>query len=469
MRTCRFLWLVLPVVAMTIGGCFAPRQDAVEEKQNPKGGAVNTEMKQPLAGSTSCAGRACHGRLERTKDPDSKYTLDEFTTWVTTDPHVNAYHVLEMSRSQEIAQRMNLKEEAHESPRCLACHTTPEAAVKQTDPDLEAHVRQERTLGVGCEACHGNAKKWFGPHIETPWTKKNADEKTVLGFVEITKSETLARRCVGCHVGSKGDSTRPDRDVNHDLIAAGHPRLNFEFSTYFHNLPVHWQPKKFPHVERWAVGQLVSAEAALDLLEYRAGANGGDDRVWPEFSEYDCFGCHHNLTHDPNGPVWRQAPDRPRNNRRRDALTWGSWYFAVPRSLAELPHLKKLTDVMEVRRPDPAKVAKVIDKTREDLRALHKEVQKWTEDSAPARIKALRFGGPVERDWSWDAAEQTFLSLYALNQVAQDMELQARLDLLLPIRAFPPGFNSTRSLPPDHPNRFSPEEFFKTLRGGAPK
>ena len=141
----------------------------------------------------------------------------------------------------------------------------------------------------------------------------------------------------------------------------------------------------------------------------------------------------------------------------------------MPRSLAELPHLKKLTDVMEVRRPDPAKVAKVIDKTREDLRALHKEVQKWTEDSAPARIKALRFGGPVERDWSWDAAEQTFLSLYALNQVAQDMELQARLDLLLPIRAFPPGFNSTRSLPPDHPNRFSPEEFFKTLRGGAPK
>ncbi len=29
-------------------------------------------------------------------------------------------------------------------------------------------------------------------------------------------------------------------EVDHDLIAAGHPALRFEFATYFANLPPHW-------------------------------------------------------------------------------------------------------------------------------------------------------------------------------------------------------------------------------------
>src|SRR5207302_7266912 len=92
--------------------------------------------------------------------------------------------------------------------------------------------------------------------------------------------------------------------------------------------------KDFPLVQRWASGQAVAAEAALDLLEYRAGEPKADDdpRIWPEFSEYDCFGCHHKLTSSsPEKPNWRQDPKRPPTGRRRDALAWGSWYFAVPR------------------------------------------------------------------------------------------------------------------------------------------
>jgi hypothetical protein len=35
-------------------------------------------------------------------------------------------------------------------------------------------------------------------------------------------------------------STGQVQVVDHDLIAAGHPRLNFEFNAYFESLPAHW-------------------------------------------------------------------------------------------------------------------------------------------------------------------------------------------------------------------------------------
>ena len=50
---------------------------------------------------------------------------------------------------------------------------------------------------------------------------------------------------------------------------------------------------------------------------------------WPEFSEYNCFSCHHDLADQ----AWRKV--------RRDpgippgTIPWGSWYFAWTLPLAD--------------------------------------------------------------------------------------------------------------------------------------
>src|SRR5262249_40890342 len=127
---------------------------------------------------------------------------------------------------------------AHADPRCLACHTTPRPAkvLKVTawmNPD-----------GIGCEACHGPAEKWLGPHTTCSWSGLDPETKEKrFGFVP---TQLLARRagvCVPCHVGVHPADDAPLQDVNHDLIAAGHPRLNFEFSAYQDRMPAHWVEK----------------------------------------------------------------------------------------------------------------------------------------------------------------------------------------------------------------------------------
>ena len=125
--------------------------------------------------------------------------------------------------------------------------------------------------------------------------------------------DLLARgqTCTECHVGI--GST----DVNHDLIAAGHPRLNFEYGSQLAKLPKHWRvdddKARHPDYEAkvWALGQLLAAKASLDLLESRAPRSLPDDSTvpWPEFAEYSCFSCHHELAAD--GLARRRTPRRP--------------------------------------------------------------------------------------------------------------------------------------------------------------
>ena len=59
-----------------------------------------------------------------------------------------------------------------------------------------------------------------------------------------------------------------------DLIAAGHPRLDFEFSAYHANLPKHWdrtqdksRNQESLKARLWVAGQVASAEAAAQLTQ----------------------------------------------------------------------------------------------------------------------------------------------------------------------------------------------------------
>src|SRR5262249_41105780 len=143
--------------------------------------------------------------------------------------------------------------------------------------------------GVGCERCHGSAAGWLSDHFSRDWQRLTDAEKKKKGFLPTRNLLFRARLCVECHVGTR------DADVDHDLIAAGHPRLNFELGSFLGTMPPHWdvraEKKRTPDLEAraWAIGQIVSAEAAARLLAARAG---NKDKPWPEFAEYDCQSCH---------------------------------------------------------------------------------------------------------------------------------------------------------------------------------
>ena len=176
--------------------------------------------------------------------------------------------------------------------------------------------------GVGCESCHGASEKWLGPHTSESWKTTSPADKKEMGFQDTKNLTNRAAICVGCHVGEHSADGQTVRDVNHDLIAAGHPRLNFEFSAFLDNMPAHWDEKaenadpadpsrRAPDfaARAWAIGRLTTIKAALALLESRAadinrlppalvGQGAANRRVtprWPEFSEFGCFSCHHGL------------------------------------------------------------------------------------------------------------------------------------------------------------------------------
>jgi hypothetical protein len=439
--------------AISASGCLAHNGDS---DLAPSPGVVPAPaavLRGPIAGSASCAGRSCHGGLEPTAR-DSYVLLNEYTTVVTTDPHARGYRTLLDAPSMEIAHRLGIAE-PHHSERCLACHVTPEAASVRHEPEVAGLLDAERQIGVGCESCHGNAMRWLDAHVSKDWRAMTAKQKDARGMVEVRDAAELARRCAGCHVGAPPTSAVPlERDVNHDLIAAGHPRLVFEFSSYFNNLPEHWKPRKLAEVPRRAVGQVIAAEAALDLLKHRAAS---PHAPWPEFAEYDCFACHHSLSE----PTWRQA----RAGRRPGSLTWGTWYFTVPRTLAVQPlaELEELTREMEKSRPGRDAVSGHGEKALVQMAKLRAAVSQLPDTPASARqqMKLLVNSERARQESSWDAAEQTYLALWTLNRTAQDRTWQTRLNALLDARSFRPGWDGPRL---HLGEAFDPQAFFKALR-----
>ncbi len=317
MRTRRLLWwlLLLPLLAAPWAPSgAAPARTAAGPSPAGDGPA--------LVGTPSCAGRACHGAIEPLGD--GRVRRNEFTLWVSQDRHADAYRVLETDRSRRIGQLLHLKNEPKDEALCLNCHTYPGILTVPKQMHGQGAAEFVRDFeGVGCETCHGPAERWLGPHALAGWATVPPEEKARLGMAPLATARERAERCVVCHVGTA------TADMNHDLIAAGHPRLAFEFGQYFANMPKHWaapKPEPGEEAKAWAVGQLVSARAALELLAYRAGTPG---RPWPEFAEYDCYACHHDFQVES----WRMK--RGYAGGVPGSLVPSTWYLGLPRALAE--------------------------------------------------------------------------------------------------------------------------------------
>ncbi|VTT96711.1 Uncharacterized protein OS=Singulisphaera acidiphila (strain ATCC BAA-1392 / DSM 18658 / VKM B-2454 / MOB10) GN=Sinac_4966 PE=4 SV=1: Cytochrome_C554 [Gemmataceae bacterium] len=377
--------------------------------------------------STSCAAASCHGggKLDTPRSEYSTWAATAFTNRKLYDPHSTAYRVLFNDDSVRIGKLLGIKE-PHKEALCLKCHSTegvkPEEAMSE---------------GVGCTACHGPADKWLDVHMLPEWkTLSNETKYTDYGFVPGKNLVARMTNCVTCHVGDA------DREVNHDLIAAGHPRLAFEYTRFQFNPTYrhHWDevmPQPDFEVRAWTVGQAVTLRAATDLLRVRAErAAAGDTKTpWPEFSGLSCYACHQSVT---GGDVGRDAahPRRPAG-----VPGWELWSNAAagvaaelcpdafpgvaPPGLRELAALRKL---MQKRSPDPKAVAVRAKRAVAELDAWLAALQTAQDKgqmpplalAAPRRFahalaaNALSADRAMLADYDWDANSAHYLGAAAM-------------------------------------------------------
>ena len=230
-------------------------------------------------GVQSCDGNNCHGAVEPL--PKSRVPQNEYLIWSQKDKHAKAYAVLTDERSKRIAANMGLAQPPEKSPICLECHAdyVPE--------DLRG-PQYQISDGVGCEACHGGAGNWLGPHL----TGESHQANIAAGLYPTDQPEARATRCMMCHVGDD------KRFATHEIMGAGHPPTPFELDTYTAIQPAHFVVNQ-SYIERkgkpndikiWAVGQAVDVKLRMDLILDPSRAPKG---LNIELSLLDCESCHH--------------------------------------------------------------------------------------------------------------------------------------------------------------------------------
>jgi hypothetical protein len=408
------------LAGVLVAGAFRAPDAPARNAESPKPYGVGTPALAQVS-SASCAASACHGGGHVGKKGS------EHSTWAPDlladgphDPHAKAYRVLFNADSARMGKLLGIAA-PHQEALCLKCH-----AVDAVKPELAV------ADGVGCGACHGPAEKWLAAHVEPGWKElSNRAKWEDYGFVPAGNLVARSMNCVGCHVGDA------DREVSHDLIAAGHPRLAFE-SVRFYTSPhyrKHWEEKSPDFAVRaWVAGQAATLRAATELLRVRAdrAANEHPKAVWPEFAGYSCHACHLKVRPDE---LQADAPGRPAglpgwelwsNAASPVAAKFSPDVFpgAVAPELGELAALRKL---MQKRVPDPKAVAGQAAKAVAELDAWLVALQVAEDRGERARpgtprkiahalaASALTADRAKLADHDWDALAASYLGCAAMH------------------------------------------------------
>jgi Cytochrome c554 and c-prime len=422
-----------------------------------------------FAGAASCSASGCHNA----NGPQGT-ERSEFSTWSSWDKHARAYAVLDNDRSKRIVANLYPRstKRATEQELCLKCHAT-------FDPGIPPGERAYMGDGVSCEACHGPAgNTYLATHYERGFLSKTPEQKAKQGLWPTKNLSFRTQLCTSCHVGNGS------KEVNHDLIAAGHPRLNFEMAGYHAIYHKHWNDRNYRDPSKnqpvdfaarlWVLGQLTTARAAVELTAIRAkhaNEKGPQGRPWPEFAEYACFSCHQDLTVQPPAEELKRRGAKYADRQTPGSFPYGTWYLSMVDPLArqiggaeaavptEIDELKKL-----MARPGgkPEDVAKQAGELARSLDKLINKVQGGPVMD-PAQLRAyfkafVQNGETRAAAMNWDDATQLYLSLAAFYEAMGDRGVSAvtsgRLkDDMQTIKkrlrnAFPPGVDS--------PERFNP-------------
>ncbi len=378
-------------------------------------------------GAGGCSGSNCHGGTAPLAEKDSRIQGNEYAIWSLNDKHSRAYKVLAEPRSKRMAEILHIGNPQTDT-RCTVCHAVGSPERSKSD-------------GVACEACHGPAERWLGPH-----TQANSHAASIAaGMIDTKMPRVRAATCLGCHLGTK------DKVVDHELIAAGHPDLNFELDTFGAAQPAHYREIKpqegntLPRVRVWAVGQAAALGAGMRLLAARAG------RHWPEFAELECYQCHHELRLDS----WRIQ--RGYGNRRPGSLQANLARTEVVRVLAAhaAPEQKAALDgalngvasTISNRLNDGAAIAQAANRAAQQADLLVARFEKQDFTAAQAREIAAALAAEINRiaNAGVNAAEVATMSLDSLaaaitgNSPAAQSAMTPLYDYLEHPSAYQPG------------------------------
>jgi hypothetical protein len=434
-----------------------------------------------MVGTLSCASVSCHGgggpRYRSGSATGAEYVhwlgnggsygegrraYDPRAVLVKTDgdPHAFAAQRMHEPRFREVLRRASGRADGTIDnammERCAKCHdpgTEPNAELGMLNDemqgaiDLEEIARPEnrntlsqgerelsfgalelhsKTRGIGCETCHGGARQWLTVHYQTGVSH---EELLRLGMIDTKNLVVRAKLCAGCHVGSA------EQDMNHDMIAAGHPPLRFEQASYEALLGrKHWDDTAARlanpdyEVQLWAAGRIAAGAAAVELLGARSQVTGlRGQRPWPEFAESNCLGCHQPLT--TRGDQRLALRELGKSGR---LPAWQTWNTALvdaasgPRGMAtgELPApggswstaIERLRSVMEQSAfPDRQQVAAFTSQAGIALARQDAEVL-----SGVTAASMLEKIGDLDEKATWDEMGQGLAALAAARRALED-------------------------------------------------
>lgn len=339
------------VVSLVFWPSTAPAVVTAAKSETPEPVKSAEPVVPPFASSGQCAG--CHGRsaLSDQEHAAEAVSLDEYGRWLdgpTPDPHSlprgfngdrsNPYY-RDPVLADQICRRIGLAESS-KAESCLACHF--HAAYASGAHRTKEVAADAFAFGMGCRACHGLPNKWIAAHEAWHRNKASDETKEKLGYNALNRWDIRVDICAGCHIGAPADLTKglAARDLTHDMYAAGHPWVPYEFGRFQEEMHPHWnasfdRTKTEDYDARaWLVGQIAGARSLVRLTRYRAMQHAeGAQAPWPELTEYDCFSCHHDLSSD------RRFADAELSRTRTpgDSRWYGEMLFPLLPRLANQP------------------------------------------------------------------------------------------------------------------------------------
>lgn len=391
-----------------------------------------------LLSAQTCASATCHGgAMGRGPAWNSSYTLLR-----SQDPHATAGNRLLDADSQRIVALLvpgvvdNTKSDEERQKlytqvlrqRCVSCHTS----ASSQDVLLTASLPNELISdGVSCRSCHGPADRWLSEHTKQSWNGPQRFEP-VTGMRDTESIVGRAETCVRCHVGSRS-SDGLVRDMNHDLIAAGHPALRFDLWIYNQNMPHHWadSSESEKHFEESVmrvreIGRRVAAAAAADLSAERAqdsllvsGATGGvvseAPVPWPELGDFNCFACHQSIK-PAMYQKWLSTDDELSQITASSGLPlWNAWFTAQRQSQIGSEELRALA-------PQPGNQKAWMDSMNRLAAGYRDSLKSLETQPSDPRDRLVAIGksfSTAKKPRDWHDAAAVFLDLDA---AARDLE-----------------------------------------------
>jgi len=352
-------------------------------------------------GVATCASSLCHGSV--TPWEDGKIRQDEYVLWSRHDPHARSFETLMNEKSQGIAKKLGLPKPAHETQECLDCHT-------HSVPPARRGEGYAATDGIQCEACHGPAERWIQSHVEKDAKR---GESLARGLYPTRNPTRRAELCMSCHFGNE------QKLVTHRMMAAGHPRLAFEFDTFTHLQPAHYGGARgaagaeglSDGARNWAIGQALMAQTLLELLVH---PKRGRDGFFPELVLFDCHACHHPMSKARNaGARLGVQPGAVRLNDSNLLMVRHIARRVAPRDAAAISEASKAVHVAIA---NGESISVRVGELRKSFEKLIPAIEKhqFTGEDLQAILESLIADGLAGEYSDYQGAEQAAMALQAV-------------------------------------------------------